>query len=77
MDAPSFSTREAGMENTQYFDSNVIFTLVGTQWESEAFNVIYNYAGNSFYSVTGWMPTVYINRFRTNQLIVKLFMKLA
>lgn len=69
-DAPSFATRESGFESTSYFDSNIIFTFKGNAWESEALNVIVNYAGTSFYSVAGWMPQIYISRIRTSDLVV-------
>lgn len=66
IDAPSFNTREAGMESSFYYDSNISFSKKGATsfWESAAFNPILNFYSNTYYSVAGWQPTVSLNRLR-------------
>lgn len=66
IDAPSFNTREAGMEATSYYDGNISFSKIGATafWESSAFNPILNMYQNTYYSVAGWMPTVSLTRLR-------------
>jgi hypothetical protein len=69
IDAPSFNSREAGFEATNYFDASVVFTQVppaSGQWQSDAFNPIVNYSGNSFYSFAGWQCQATLGRFRTD-----------
>ena len=65
IDAPSFNTREAGMENVFYYDSNVIFSFQsGNDWESAAFNPVLGIYGNTYYSLAGWICFACMTRFR-------------
>lgn len=66
IDAPTFNTREAGFEAVSYFDESVVFSGGPETWESDAFNPIINYTGNSYYSLAGWQCHASINRIRTN-----------
>ena len=67
--SPSFQSREAGMEQTSYFDSNVIFT--GSQ--SDAVNLIINPLGNLYYAFSAWTPMCWFSRIRTNSFGIQGF----
>lgn len=66
IDAVSFNTREAGMEQVFYYDGTVVFSGGPENWESEAFNPILNIYGNSYFSVAGWQCDAKITRYRTD-----------
>jgi len=66
IDADSFNTREAGMENVSYFDGSVVFSGGPEVWQSDALNPIINYTNTSYYSVAGWEAMISISRIRTD-----------
>lgn len=67
--SPSWTTREAGIEFSSYFDSNVIFT--GSQ--SDALNPILNPLGNLYYAFPAWSAQVWFGRMRTQSLGIQGF----
>jgi hypothetical protein len=67
--SPSWTTREAGIEFSSYFDSNVVFT--GSQ--SDALNPILNPLGNLYYAFSAWSAQVWFGRIRTQSLGIQGF----
>jgi len=61
--SPSWTTREAGIEYSSYFDSNVVF-LDGNTY-SDAMNPILNPLGNLYYAYSAWSAQVWFGRIRT------------
>lgn len=65
IDAETFNSREAGMENISLFE-NVNFSGGPETWESDSFNPIVNLTGNSYYSISGWECMINLSRLRTD-----------
>ncbi len=65
----NWTTREAGIEFSSYYDADVVFT--GTQ--SDALNPILNPLGNLYYAYSAWSAQVWIGRLRTESLGIQGF----